>query len=71
MSAKNLTQRKTYQELLPEGFVYKEKIRGQPGIEEIILDDNDLEDLDRFGRIFLLYDLLPKDKHDEFIRKSR
>lgn len=58
-------------DLIPKGFSYKEKIRTIKKTTEITFDDNNPEDLQNHGRLFLLPDLLPKNLHKEFAFKSR
>ena len=58
-------------DLIPKGFIYKEKIRSLEKTEQIKFDDNNIEDLKKYGRLFLWPDLLPKKLHKEFSLKSR
>lgn len=36
----------------------------------ININDNDVEELEKIGRFFILYDYIPKEYHDEFVERS-
>jgi len=62
-SAKDPKKIITKQDLIPEGIVYKENVRLIEGEKEIIFDENCQQDVEKYGRMFLLFDFLPKNIH--------
>jgi len=72
MSALDPNRVMTHQELLPEGVEYKEKFLLVNGVEiEVCINDNDLDELDKYERFFVWVDFLPKEKHKEMIEASK
>ena len=51
---------------------YSEKFLLVNGEEiEVVINDNDLDQLEQYGRFFVWPDLLPKNKHQDMIEASK
>jgi hypothetical protein len=57
---------------LPEGYVHQENVRILDGTEhKLVLDDNNLEDLENYGRMFIWFDFLDKQHHETLVETAR
>lgn len=59
LTKQNVTE--TY--LNPEGLKYEEIFIKKDGNEIFIFDENQITEVERYGRLFILFDLLPKEAH--------
>jgi len=72
MSALDPGKEMTHQMLLPEGVEYSEKFLLVNGEEiEVTINDNDLDELEKYERYFVWVNLLPKNIHKEMINASK
>jgi hypothetical protein len=72
MNAQQPSKDFTPQSLIPEGYVHQEMIRTPTGVDlELVINENNQEDLDSFGRLLMWSDFLPKEDHAAFIAKAR
>lgn len=72
MSALNPKAVKTHQSLLPPGHVYKETIElANDEKYTIEMDDNNLDELDKYGRFFMWPDFIPEEMYDEVCEKAK
>lgn len=72
MDAKNPGKDFTPQSLIPNGFVHKEKVRTLTGVDfELTFDENNMQDLDNFGRLVVWSDFVSKEDNAAFVAKAR
>jgi hypothetical protein len=58
--------------LLPRGHEYKEEINlANDNNYEVIMNDNSIPDLDKYGRFFIWPDYLPEDMWNEVCEKAK
>jgi hypothetical protein len=72
MSAINPREVKTHQSLLPQGHKYQEDIHLANDKNYLIeMDDNNLDELDKYGRFFIWPDYIPEEMHDEICQNAK
>lgn len=72
MSAKEPDKCITHEDLLPPGMIYNEKFMLVNGEEiEVKINDNDLNELEKYSRFLVWPDFLPEDKHKEMLEASK
>lgn len=72
MSALNPKQVKTHQGLLPPGHVYEETIElANDQSYTVRMDDNNLDELDKYGRFFMWPDYVPEEMYEEICENAK
>lgn len=72
MSALNPKAVKTHQSLLPPGHVYEETVELANDMKHTVkMDDNNLDELDKYGRFFMWPDFLPEEMYDEVCENAK
>jgi hypothetical protein len=71
MSALDPAKVTTHQELLPDGVEYTEKFLLVNGKEiEVVINDNDLEELEKYERFFVWAGFMPKKTIDDMLKTA-